>query len=597
MKKKRLLTIFTFTLSGIALASCGGGKKDNDADTGITYDLGYSGLNCDMPDFSVYEDTNAYRKVSNASELISALKDSRIEYTTTLTSYVHNGDESDYSPLAKTTIWKKANWEKFVKKGLYVKINGEYIKVPEDTPWDPDSTTYTADMSYYEDSKYATVEYEQTITKEASVHVIEITNDIDLGWNHLSSTDISSGIVNNFADSTSDSIFTKSSMYEENGISQFLIERTNDLLIYSKNGSKLTHGGFKINYCKNVAIRNLEMDEMWQWEDASSTTTGAVGDYDSYGWAYFKIGYSKSVWIDHCTFGKSFDGLIDVSNPYYQSAESYQSAPYGADGTSSVHISYCNFNAGSDDKNGYLYKMMQEVEADYNSNGGKYLYYKALRDAGFTFDDILYGIAIPQKKGFLDGDSGTEAYYNYNLRVSIANTKFTNLEDRIPKVRGGVAYMYNCIIDNSEYYAKRTDLKSRNIASAVQTINSTWKCGMVSQGIVCGNGGSVAAKNCIFKGIEYLLKNNDDKIKNDSNKSGVSLNGGYYIVNCSYQKSATDAVTTSDFTNSTPSTLTEGMFTWRTEDGNVPFKVARIELSGLENQLTQNVSNWTKVKY
>ena len=214
-----------------------------------------------------------------------------------------------------------------------------------------------------------------------------------------------------------------------------------------------------------------------------------------------------------------------------------------------------------------------------------------------TFDDILYGIAIPQKKAFLDGDSGTEAFYNYNLRVSIANSKFKNIEDRIPKVRGGVAYMYNCIVDNSEYYAKRADLKSRNIASYVTAVNSKWKCAMVSQGIVCGNGWSVAAKNCIFKAIEYLLKNNDDVIKNDSNKSGVTYNGGYYLVNCSYQKSSTDSVTTTEFTNSSPSKLTEGMFTWRTEDGNAPFKVTRIELSELENSMTQNVSNWTKVKY
>lgn len=64
------------------------------------------------------------------------------------------------------------------------------------------------------------------------------------------------------------------------------------------------------------------------------------------------------------------------------------------------------------------------------------------------------------KKGFLLGDSGSEYYYNLNLNVSIANSKFKNIEDRIPKLRGGNAYMYNCIVDNFEYMSYRSQMKS-----------------------------------------------------------------------------------------------------------------------------------------
>ena len=592
--KKRLLVAAMCGLSALALVSCGKKNDDNndnnpDGGKGTTSAEivklgGYCGVDKTMPDFSTYTGS-AYRKVTTASELISAIKDATLEYTTTITEYTHSGSDADYSPLRIDSVWKEAGWNKFVAKGLYVKTNGEYVKVPEGTAWDPNSTTYTNKMEYYEDSRFASVKYSQTLTKESTVHVIEIENDIDLGWNHLSSDDQTGGFVNNFAKTESDPLYTKSTMYKTHGISQLLIQRVNDLLIYSKNGAKLTHGGFKVNYCKNVAIRNLEFDEMWQWEDASKTTTGKVGDYDSYGWAYFKIGYSQSIWIDHCSFGKSFDGIIDISNPYYLNSSTVSCAPYQGDGKSSVHISNCDFHAGSDDKDGYLYKMMEEIEEDYTAGNNNYLYYKKLRDSGLSFDEILYGIAIPQKKAFLDGDSGTEYYYNTYLRVSIENSKFTNIEDRIPKVRGGVAYMYNCIVDNSQYYKYRETLISKGAKDLFSSYGTNWKCALVSQGIVCGNGGSVAAKNCIFYGIQDLLKNNDSEIKDESKKVKTTSNGGYQLTSCIYQKGENDPFTATEFTNATPTKLTDYYFTWRTDDGAEPFSVENVALSYLNGML------------
>ncbi|MDE6373070.1 MAG: hypothetical protein K2L72_01070, partial [Clostridia bacterium] len=184
------------------------------------------------------------------------------------------------------------------------------------------------------------------------------------------------------------------------------IENTNNLLIYSKNGAKLTHCGFSLLSDSNVVLRNLEMDEMWQWEDSANKSTAAVGDYDAFGWAYVKVAHCENIWIDHCTFGKSSDGQIDYSNPVYNTESTAFRAPYGANGSNGLHISWCKFNAGSDDKDGYLYKMMEAIEQDYQNGGKNYLYYNALRAGGLTFEDILYGLAIPQKKGFLCGDSG-----------------------------------------------------------------------------------------------------------------------------------------------------------------------------------------------
>ncbi|UKI49028.1 MAG: hypothetical protein L6U99_09525 [Clostridium sp.] len=48
------------------------------------------------------------------------------------------------------------------------------------------------------------------------------------------------------------------------------------------------------------------------------------------------------------------------------------------------------------------------------------------------------------------------------------------------------------------YINYRNKLKSMNAQSLVQGVNSSWKCALVSQGIVCGNGSSVRVEGTIF---------------------------------------------------------------------------------------------------
>lgn len=474
-----------------------------------------------ISDFSQYVGTPAYRTVTTADELIQAIMDARWQYFST--------------------------W------------NEETLKV------------------------------DQTLTAEGSVHVIEIANDLDLGFNHISANyraadeNKSHSYVESYCRGKVGNIsaFKMSDMYAEHGISKIKIENTNNLLVYSKNGAKLTHAGFSVLSCDNVVFRNLEMDEMWQWEDSASKSTAKVGDYDAFGWAYFKVSHCGYVWIDHCTFGKSYDGQIDYSNPVYDTKGTAFRAPYGADGSNGLHISWCRFNAGSDDEEGYLYKMMAKIEEEYQNGGKNYLYYNALR-AHYTFEQILYGVAIPQKKGFLCGDSGnntTDYDMNLRLQISFSNCYFKNLEDRLPKLRGGNAVMYNCVVDSLQYITYRNQLTSA--AGYVAGINSSWKCALVSQGIVCGNGGSFYGENCIFRGINTLLKNNDS----GGTSEGSTLrpkDGGYKIVNCTYQRDGNSSPT-SNFSDA--SNLTAANFKWNTEDGSAPFEIKACGLSLLEDEL------------
>lgn len=484
-----------------------------------------------IEDFKQYLNTDAYRIVKTPLEFLEALLDAKYDYTNT---------------------------------------------------WNEETNTIT-----------------QTLNKAGTVHVIEIANDLNLGYFKLGAAEKATNLVVDYASNMNklSPYLCMSDMLKENGMSQIKIENTSNLLIYSKNGAKITHCGFKLTSDTNVVFRNLEFDELWQWEDAPVSTSSKIGDYDWFGWAYFKISFCGFIWIDHCTFGKSYDGQIDYANPVYNAnAGTAFRAPYGGTGENGLQISWCKFNAGSDDPSGYLYKMMDQIEQEYQAGKQNYLYYNALRDAGISFEDILYGLAIPQKKGFLCGDDAkfsgsyeTADDYNFNLKlkVSFANCIFYNLEDRLPKLRGGNAYLYNCLIDISQYYTYRAKLLNANARGAVTTINSGWKCALVSQGIVCGNGGSVQAENTIFRGIDTLIKHNDTK------NVSPYVDGGFKIVNCSYQKgegfpiyTGSSSDTNTVFISSIPSKLNPENFSWKTENGLPPFIITGFDLNKLESILT-----------
>ena len=244
---------------------------------------------------------------------------------------------------------------------------------------------------------------------------------------------------------------------------------------------------------------------------------------------------------------------------------------------------------------------MNSIEQNYQSGGNECIYYNTLRAAGASFEDILYGLAIPQKKGFLLGDNSSEdKKYNPQINVSFANCIFKNIEDRLPKLRGGDCYMYNCIFDNSEYYKYREILRkltytyegttakltgAKDIIAALKTEdgkNAGWKCALVSQGLVPSQNASVMAQNCIFKGIEQFIKNND---------SGY---GCYQFKNCSYQLGHLDQIyqinSNADIlSNWCYGSLKPEIFEWNTENKEAPFIVKDINLSDLSNYLNNSI--------
>ena len=513
-----------------------------------------------ITDFSKYEGTESYVKVTTAKEFLDAIYDARMSYTTINDGIIYN---DGYSPLdaIKTVRKNQANWDKFTNKGLYYKSGDEYIKIPAGTPWDPDDTIYTKELDYYEDSNQSTVNTYQTLEAESKIKVIEIDGDLDLGYNRIASLGAKQSYENwdqkNRLKGSTD-IYCDPDI-QAAGISKIKIANIDNLVIYSKNGAKLTHCGFSVESSKNVLFKNLEMDEIWMWEDSTSATpTSKIGDYDSFGWAYFKIALSEQIVIDHCTFGKSFDGQIDYSQPFYGSVGTYSKSPFGGSGNTNLIVSYCNFNAGDDDENGYIYKMMNRIETEYQiyaSDKTAYTYsnkscryYFALRDAGLSFDDVFYGIAIPQKKAFLWGDENEYYLYNNNLTAIMYGCNIKNIEDRIPKVRGGIAYVINTKVDNTEYLPYVSKLKS--VQSTVLSNSpkdkdgkNLYKLGAVSQAVLAGLNGRVYLESVDYQGVNSYIKNNEETSASDLEKYKIPTINGYYMVKNSRFGTYTGSIT------------------------------------------------------
>ncbi|MBQ6783513.1 MAG: hypothetical protein IJP63_05880 [Acholeplasmatales bacterium] len=521
-----------------------------------------------LPDeYKQYENTTSYIKVTTEKEFLDALYATQNVYTNNVTGI----KENDGYVVRNNVRKNESNWVNAITKGLYLKDGDNYVQIDPNTPWDPDDTNYTASMTYYEDSPYTTLNYTQTVNTRSEVKVIEIAADLDLGYNKIKDLGANSSTYENW--DKSKRLEGKTDVYcdpdiQAAGISKIKVNKANDLLIYSKNGAKLTHCGFAVSASKDITFKNLDMDEIWMWEDSTSATpTIKVGDYDAFGWAYFKVSFSEGITIDHCTFGKSFDGQIDYSNPYYQSMGTISNAPLEGTGSNSLIVSNCDFRAGSSDEAGYIYKMMNTIEKEYqvyaaNTAGYTYSnkscrYYFTLRDKGLSFDDIMHGIVLPQKKAFLWGDSGDSYKYNKYLQAALVNCTIRNIEDRLPKVRGGIAYVYNVLVDNTEYYSYVSKIKS--VQGAVQSANSKYKLGAVSQGIIAGLDASVYLESVEYKGISEYLKNNDS-----SNDNYPTVNGGYMIKNSilgDAKGSSTDA--TNPFVGLQKNSITTDAFSFK----------------------------------
>ncbi len=310
-----------------------------------------------------------------------------------------------------------------------------------------------------------------------TTRVIEIMNDLDLGWNELPASEQ----TGRFRENTTPLLHP---VLLQTGVSLIDVQDFTGLTIFSRHGARIRHAELQIKRCANLIIRNLVFDELWEWDESSK------GDYDRNDWDYITIDAASSlVWIDHCDFGKAYDGVVDVKS-----------------GSNRVTLSWCRFIEDSGAPGSWVRRQIDALEA---APSGKAMY-SFLRDNGFSTDDIV-AVARSQKKGHLVGANDLDAD-NADLSVTLHHNLYVGMQDRLPRLRGGNAHAYNLHVDNrnahaaSQLYAARVAAMSST--NAAKLSNGTYKFSVTQNGSISTEGGAVLLEKSYYEGVRYALRNN-----------------------------------------------------------------------------------------
>ena len=255
-----------------------------------------------------------------------------------------------------------------------------------------------------------------------SVKVIEIMNDLDLGWNEVGAA-VQGLDSNPFRSHATPKLHPR---LLTTGVSLIDIKSKSGLTIFSANGATIRHACFNVKSTSNIIIRNLKFDEMWEWDEDSK------GKYDGNDWDFIDLGNAGTVnkiWIDHCTFTKSYDGIVDVKQGSY-----------------GITFSWCKYTGddGATNPNSFVWQQINALE----SNKTAYGMYNFLRNNGFSTTDIVTVIQ-GHDKTHLVGANSLKAE-NATHTLTFHHQWFINPWDRcVPRLRAGNVHDYNIYVDDT----------------------------------------------------------------------------------------------------------------------------------------------------
>jgi pectate lyase len=341
----------------------------------------------------------------------------------------------------------------------------------------PESNT-TAWRKVYTAVDLATVLNDKT----GNIKVIEIMNDLDLGYNEIPAAAKASSEP--FRQNTTPSLHP---VLIVSGVSKLDIQNKNNLTIFSANGATIRHAHWNVKRCVNVIIRNLKFDELWEWDEATK------GDYDSKNWDFMTIGDSgtcTNVWVDHCTFTKAYDGGIDIKG-----------------GSSKITVSWCKFagDDGATNTNSWVRQQINYLQQSQSS----YTMYNFLRTRGFSVEDIV-AILQGHEKTMLIGATDKDPE-NANFTVTLHHDWFVNPWDRLPRLRAGNVHNFNIYVDDTlGLAAKRLrDARAAVLSTADQnTLNNTYNFKPFLNGSISTEGGAVLVEKSVYIDCLTPLRNN-----------------------------------------------------------------------------------------
>jgi pectate lyase len=307
-----------------------------------------------------------------------------------------------------------------------------------------------------------------------SVKVIEIMNDLDLGWNEIGA-EVQGLDSNPFRSHNAPKLHPR---LLTTGVSLIDIKARSGLTIFSANGAAIRHANFNLKNTANIIIRNLKFDELWEWDEDSK------GDYDGNDWDFITMGNGglvTNVWIDHCTFTKSYDGACDMKSKGRLVTFSWNKFA-GDDGASNT--------------NSFVWQQINSLESNKNS----YAMYKSLRDySGFTPAEIVTIIQGPQKTILMGANDLDDD--NTNLAATFHHQWYFNTWDRLPRLRGGNVHNYNIFVDDTLGLAAKR-LRDQH------PVSSSYKFNPFLNGSISTESGAMLVEKSVYIDCLTPLRNN-----------------------------------------------------------------------------------------
>jgi pectate lyase len=314
------------------------------------------------------------------------------------------------------------------------------------------------------------------------VKVIEIMNDLNMGWNEVGTLLQADGLLRqNIAAKKHPALIAS-------GVSLLDIMNFNGLTIFSRNGATIRHAEFNIKAGTNLILRNLKFDELWEWDEATR------GAYDSNDWDFVTIGdgggVTSGIWVDHCTFTKSYDGVLDIKR-----------------GASAITVSWSEVVPPATGAGSFVQRQFDDLEANRAGN----VMYNLLR--GHFSQEQIVAVALPQKKGHLIGSNNLEGLTSYT--VTLHHNLYQDLQDRMPRLRGGDVHAYNLYVDSSNARIVK-DMRDAIVAAnpTLASALANYSFGITSNGAISTEGGAVQIEASVFSGVLTPLRNNQTDVSN-----------------------------------------------------------------------------------
>lgn len=319
--------------------------------------------------------------------------------------------------------------------------------------------------------------------RAGTVKVIEVTDDIDLGYYALSEEGRQASCVEKYEDPNNMNpagLRYTNPTIKASGVSKISVADTHGLTVFSQTGNTIYHAEFKLQYgSDDLIFRNLKFDDVWQFDEADNITI-----HKEVGWSFFKVNGAKNVWLDHCTFTIGADALIDLENA-----------------ASGVTYSWCRFslNAETPDTSSPIYKTVTYMEEMYQagklSDTGRY---SKLRKNGASVEQIMQyeayhskGFGVGNEKQFTDSRTGNMPEDSAKrVRLTMAYNYLTNIGQRVPRLSVGRVHMMNLYVDNTTHTALHNTQPF--VGYGQQGAN---------QCIDVHTAGSCAADTCVFNGV------------------------------------------------------------------------------------------------